>query len=57
LAFATVLLLTGAQLAKAQTAETGALSGTVADPSGAVIAGATVTATNNGTGQAPDRHD
>ncbi len=36
----------------AQSGTTGALSGTVTDPSGAVIAGATVTATNIGTGQA-----
>jgi len=51
-----LLLLTAAaltasvQVAVAQTAETGALSGTVADPSGAVVAGATVTITNIGTG-------
>jgi Carboxypeptidase regulatory-like domain/TonB-dependent Receptor Plug Domain/TonB dependent receptor-like, beta-barrel len=36
----------------AQTGSTGALTGTVTDPSGAVIAGATVTATNIGTAQA-----
>jgi Carboxypeptidase regulatory-like domain len=36
----------------AQTSSTGALTGTVTDPSGAVISGATVTATNVGTGQA-----
>lgn len=35
----------------AQTANTGALAGTVADPSGGVIAGATVTVTNLATGQ------
>lgn len=35
----------------AQTSSTGALTGTVTDPSGAVISGATVTATNVGTGQ------
>ena len=35
----------------AQTSGTGALTGTVTDPSGAVITGATVTATNKGTGQ------
>jgi len=39
-------------VAPAQSGTTGALSGTVTDPSGAVIAGATVTATNIGTGQA-----
>ncbi len=37
---------------RAQSGTTGALTGTVTDPSGAVIAGATVTATNVGTGQA-----
>src|ERR1700728_175658 len=37
--------------ARAQSAETGALSGTVTDPSGGTIAGATVTATNLATGQ------
>ena len=36
----------------AQSGTTGALTGTVTDPSGAIIAGATVTATNIGTGQA-----
>jgi outer membrane receptor protein involved in Fe transport len=35
-----------------QSASTGALTGTVTDPSGAVISGATVTATNPATGQA-----
>ncbi len=34
-----------------QTASTGALSGTVSDPSGAVVAGAKVTATNESTGE------
>src|SRR5262249_57306944 len=33
-------------------AETGQVSGTVTDPSGAVVSGAKVTLTNNGTGQA-----
>jgi hypothetical protein len=37
--------------ALAQTASTGALTGTVTDPSGAVVSGATVTATNLATGQ------
>jgi Carboxypeptidase regulatory-like domain len=37
--------------ALAQSASTGALAGTVTDPSGAVIAGATVTATSLATGQ------
>jgi Carboxypeptidase regulatory-like domain/TonB-dependent Receptor Plug Domain len=36
--------------ALAQTGTTGALTGTATDPSGAVIVGATVTATNTGTG-------
>jgi Carboxypeptidase regulatory-like domain len=45
------LFATSARPAMAQTPETGALSGTVTDPSGAVIAGATVTLTNIGTGQ------
>ena len=48
---AVALLTTGAQFAMAQTAETGALAGTVTDPSGAVVTGATVTITNTGTGQ------
>lgn len=50
LAFA--LLTTSAHFAMAQTAETGALTGTVTDPSGAVVVGASVTITNIGTGQA-----
>ena len=37
--------------ALAQTAGTGALTGTLSDPSGAVIPGVTVTVTNNDTGQ------
>ncbi|MGD0955824.1 MAG: carboxypeptidase-like regulatory domain-containing protein [Candidatus Acidiferrales bacterium] len=40
--------------APAQSASTGALTGTVTDPSGAVISGATVTATNLATGQSRD---
>jgi hypothetical protein len=44
-----LFLCTSASLA--QTSETGALTGTVTDPSGAVIAGAAVTVTNVGTGQ------
>lgn len=43
------LLLTFAVIATAQL-ETGVLSGTVSDPSGAVVSGATVTAKNLGTG-------
>ena len=38
----------------AQSGTSGALTGTVADPSGAVISGATVTVTNTGTGQERD---
>ncbi|MGD1213030.1 MAG: TonB-dependent receptor [Candidatus Acidiferrales bacterium] len=40
--------------AMAQSASTGALTGTVTDPSGAVISGARVTATNLATGQSRD---
>src|SRR5579862_1555515 len=46
-----VLLLTCTSLSLAQTAETGALTGTVTDPSGAIISGATVTLTSAATGQ------
>ncbi len=45
-------LLIPASPALAQSASTGALSGTVTDPSGGVIVGATVTATSLATGQA-----
>jgi Carboxypeptidase regulatory-like domain len=48
---AVALLALDAPLLVAQTPETGALTGTVTDPSGAVIVGATVTITNLGTGQ------
>ena len=49
---ALVLLLSlPAFKALAQTAGTGALTGTLSDPSGAVIPGVTVTVTNNDTGQ------
>jgi hypothetical protein len=44
-------LFISAPAALAQNASTGALAGTVTDPSGGVIAGATVVATNLGTGQ------
>ena len=50
-AFAIVMLAFAAPLVMAQTANTGALTGTVTDPSGAVISGATVTVTNLATGQ------
>jgi Carboxypeptidase regulatory-like domain len=50
-ALATVMLAFAAPLVMAQTANTGALTGTVTDPSGAVISGATVTVTNLATGQ------
>jgi len=46
-----VVLLGFAAPSHAQTATTGALTGTVSDPSGGVIASATVTLTNVGTGQ------
>ncbi len=46
--FAALLLCVSPALA--QTSSTGALTGTVTDPSGAVIVGAAVTATNIGTG-------
>lgn len=45
------LLLTGSQLAQAQVATTAAISGAVNDPTGAVIAGATVTVNSRVTGQ------
>ena len=46
-----MVLLAGTSAVSAQTASTGALTGTVTDQSGGVVSGATVTATNNGTGQ------
>jgi outer membrane receptor protein involved in Fe transport len=46
-----IAIFISASPALAQSASTGALSGTVTDPSGGVIAGATVTATNLATGQ------
>ena len=51
-ALALAMLAFAAPLLRAQTSNTGALTGTVTDPSGAVISGATVTATNLATGQA-----
>jgi hypothetical protein len=48
--FGVLFLCVSASLA--QSSGTGALAGTVTDPSGGVISGATVTATNIGTGQA-----
>jgi hypothetical protein len=45
-------LLASTSPAVAQSSETGALQGTVTDPSGGSIAGATITATNRSTGQA-----
>jgi Carboxypeptidase regulatory-like domain len=50
-ALASVMLVFAAPLLMAQTANTGALTGTVTDPSGAVIVGAMVTVTNLATGQ------
>jgi hypothetical protein len=49
--FCFAALLGFAPASLAQTASTGALTGTVTDPSGGVVGGATVTATNIGTGQ------
>ncbi|MGH9716895.1 MAG: carboxypeptidase regulatory-like domain-containing protein, partial [Candidatus Acidiferrales bacterium] len=51
LTFAAALCICIAPAMYAQTSATGALTGTVTDPSGAVVAGATVVATNAGTGQ------
>ncbi len=48
---AATLFAAGASRLMAQTPSTGALAGTVTDPSGAVIAGATVTLTDTATGQ------
>jgi len=45
------MLLLCASLAQAQSAGTGAITGTVTDPSGGAVANATVTATNLGTNQ------
>ena len=47
-----VALFVGVSPALAQSASTGALAGTVTDPSGAVLVGANVAATNTGTGAA-----
>ncbi|MBZ5502086.1 MAG: carboxypeptidase-like regulatory domain-containing protein, partial [Acidobacteriia bacterium] len=47
-----VALFLGVSPALAQSASTGALAGTVTDPSGAVLVGANVAATNTGTGAA-----
>jgi len=49
--FFVVLLISGTSL-MAQTASTGALTGTISDASGAVVVGATVTLTSLDTGQA-----
>jgi hypothetical protein len=49
---AVVLVVSAKTNLMAQTASTGALRGTLTDPSGAVIAGATITLTNLDTGQA-----
>jgi hypothetical protein len=48
---ASALFAIGVPKLLAQTPSTGALTGTVTDPSGGVIAGATVTITNTGTGE------
>jgi Carboxypeptidase regulatory-like domain len=49
--FALLLSMTAAQLALGQTSTTGAIRGTVTDPQGATIAGATVTVTSEATAQ------
>src|SRR5580765_251972 len=49
--FAAGLLALGASNAFAQTAGTGALSGTIKDPSGAAVPGAMITAVSSATGQ------
>jgi len=50
--FVAVLFLASLGMGSAQTAGTGALTGTVTDPSGATVPNVTVTATNTGNGQA-----
>src|ERR1700736_1717801 len=47
-----IVLLTTAHLSFSQTSTTGAIRGTVTDPQGAVIAGATITVTSQATAQA-----
>jgi outer membrane receptor protein involved in Fe transport len=49
------LAITGAQVVRAQTIVTGSVAGTVIDPSGAVIAGATITLTSTDTGAVQTR--
>src|SRR4051812_41467280 len=49
-----VLALVLSPVAVAQTASTGALTGQVTDPNGAIVAGAQVTATNEATGAKRD---
>jgi hypothetical protein len=50
LAFCLLVIVTAFEVF-AQSASTGALTGTVTDPKGAVVAKATITLRNNGTGQ------
>jgi hypothetical protein len=50
--FTLLVLLTTAHLSFSQTSTTGAIRGTVTDPQGAVIAGATITVTSQATAQA-----
>src|ERR1700761_2941787 len=50
LAFCLLVIVTAFEVI-AQSASTGALTGTVTDPTGAVVPNATITLHNNGTGQ------
>ena len=50
LAFCLLVIVTAFEVF-AQSASTGALTGTVTDPTGAVVPKATITLRNNGTGQ------
>jgi hypothetical protein len=54
LLFCFAVLFLCVSMSLAQSGTSGALTGTVTDPSGAVISGAAVAATNNGTGQERD---
>jgi hypothetical protein len=49
--FLMLLVACSSTVARAQTAETGALAGNISDPTGAVVAGADIATTNQATGQ------